>query len=231
MEAIILAGGLGTRLKSVVADLPKCMAPVAGKPFIYYILRYLGNNGFTHVIFSLGYKHEFIENWVNKSQWPFSISFSVEDEPLGTGGALKLALAHAREEHVLIMNGDTFFDVNLKKLYDFHKRKNSEISIALKPMSDFDRYGNVETNKNDKIIAFNEKQPCHKGQINGGIYLINRGLNLVNVGKEKFSFETDVLQQLAGISEIYGFSSSGYFIDIGIPADYSKANIDFKENV
>lgn len=201
MEAIILAGGLGTRLRSVVADLPKCMAPVVGKPFLYYSLKYLGNNDFTHVIFFLGYKHEFIENWVNKNRWPFSISFSVEDEPLGTGGALKLALDHAREEHVLIMNGDIFFDVNLKKLYDFHKRNNSEISIALKPMSDFDRYGNVETNKNDKIIAFHEKQPCQKGQIDG---VINRHLPDDYMKKwEEFEFLPGVLEAMKIFSRYF----------------------------
>lgn len=228
MEAIILAGGLGTRLRSVVPALPKCMAQVAGQPFLYYLFKYLENNKFNHVILSLGYKYEIIETWITQNKWPFTISFSVEDEPLGTGGAVKQALALAKEERILIINGDTFFEVNLKEFYNFHIRKKAEISIALKLMINFDRYGNVETNANDKILAFKEKQSCNSGYINGGIYLINLESNLINIGKEKFSLETDVLQKSVNNSNLYGFPSSGYFIDIGIPEDYSKANIDFK---
>ena len=229
MEAIILAGGLGTRLRDVVPELPKCMAPVAGRPFLYYLLNYLENKGFAHVILSLGYKHELIEDWISNNSWPFSISLSIENEPLGTGGALKQALVHTKERRVLIMNGDTFFDVNLEAFYNSHHQRKAEISVALKPMMDFDRYGNVETNESGKIMVFQEKQSCKTGQINGGLYLINRDSSLINVGKEKFSFETDVLQKQAGISDIYGFNSSGYFIDIGIPEDYSRAKIDFKD--
>lgn len=229
MEAIILAGGLGTRLRSVVPELPKCMASVAGRPFLHYLLKQLGNSGFTHVILSLGYKQELIEDWISKNQWPFSLSFSVEKEPLGTGGALRRALAHAREKQVLIMNGDTFFDVNLEAFYGFHIQNKAEISIALKPMMNFDRYGNVETDEKCKITAFKEKKPCSVGQINGGIYLINCDTDLINVGKEKFSFETEVLQKQAGIADLFGFIGSGYFIDIGIPEDFHKATIDFKE--
>lgn len=228
MEAIILAGGLGTRLRSVVSELPKCMAPVAGQPFLYYILKYLGNNRFTHVILSLGYKHEIIEDWISENHWPFDISFSVEDEPLGTGGAIKQALTYAVDDQVLILNGDTFFEVNLDKFLDFHIRKNAEISIALKPMTKFDRYGNVEADEDGKILAFNEKRPCISGQINGGIYLINRNSGLLNIGMNKFSFETEVLQKSDKTAGVFGFVSSGYFIDIGIPEDYSKANDDFR---
>lgn len=228
MEAIVLAGGLGTRLRSVVSDIPKCMAPVAGQPFLHYILTYLENSGITHVILSLGYKHESIEEYVNKNSWSFSVSYSVENGPLGTGGAIKLALTKAKEDQVLIMNGDTFFEVDLDAFYHFHSLKKAEISIALKLLTDFDRYGNVQTDKDEKIIAFSEKQPCRQGQINGGIYLINRDTIMMKTGKEKFSFETDVLQKYADSSSLYGFICSGYFIDIGIPEDYAKANIDFK---
>jgi len=229
MEAIILAGGLGTRLRSVVSDLPKCMAPVAGQPFLYYLLKYLGTCHFTHIILSVGYKHEIIEDYISKNNWPFSISYSIENEPLGTGGAIKFAMTKANEDQVLIMNGDTFFEVDLEAYYRFHSQKKADISLALKPLSDFDRYGTVETDKNDKICAFLEKQPCQKGKINGGIYLINRNSSLLNIGKDTFSFETDVLQKCTTNSTIYGFSSSGYFIDIGIPEDFAQANIDFKE--
>lgn len=228
MEAIILAGGLGNRLRSVVSEIPKCLAPVAGRPFLHYLLNYLEHNHFVHVIISLGYKYELVENWILKNKWTFNISFSVENEPLGTGGALKKALTYAKEERVLVMNGDTFFDVDLEAFHLFHLQKKSAISIALKPMMNFDRYGNVEVNENCRITAFQEKRHCKAGQINGGIYLINRDTNLMNVSKEKFSFETYFLAKQASESDLYGFISSGYFIDIGIPKDYFKANIDFK---
>lgn len=227
MEAIILAGGLGTRLRSVVSNLPKCMAPVAGQPFLFYILDYLSNEKFSHVILSLGYKHELVEAWVSQYQWPFRISFSIEEEPLGTGGAVKLALGQATENEVFILNGDTFFAVNLEALYQFHQLKRSDFSIALKQMTQFDRYGNVETDSEGKITAFKEKQPCENGQINGGIYLMNRRSGLLPEGVEKFSLESDVLQKKVGTAEIYGFVSSVYFIDIGIPEDFAKANVDF----
>lgn len=227
MEAIILAGGLGTRLRSVVSELPKCMAPVSGHPFLFYLLEYLSKEKISHVILSLGYKHELVEEWIAQYQWPFRISFSIEEEPLGTGGAVKLALALATEKEVFILNGDTFFAVNLKELQQFHQSKKSEFSIALKRMIQFDRYGNVETDSAGKIIAFKEKQPCENGQINGGIYLMSRLSTLLNVDAERFSLESDVLQKKVGTAEIYGFVSSVYFIDIGIPEDFAKANVDF----
>lgn len=227
MEAIILAGGLGTRLRSVVSDLPKCMAPVAGHPFLYYLLEYLSKEKMTHVILSLGYKHELVEEWIAQYQWPFRISFSIEEEPLGTGGAVKLALEQASEKEIFILNGDTFFAVNLKEFRQFHHLKKSEFSIALKPMIQFNRYGNVETNSTEKITAFREKQPCENGQINGGVYLMNRPSTLLPDHSERFSLESDVLQKKVGNAEIYGFVSSEYFIDIGIPEDFAKANIDF----
>lgn len=227
MEAIVLAGGLGTRLRSVVSDLPKCMAPVAGHPFLQYLLEYLSKEKITHVILSLGYKHELVEEWIAQYQWPFRISFSIEEEPLGTGGAVKLALEQATEKEVFILNGDTLFAVDLKEFRQFHQLKKSEFSIALKPMTQFDRYGNVETNSTTKITAFREKQSCENGQINGGVYLMNRPSTLLPDHSERFSLESDVLQKKVGNAEIYGFVSSEYFIDIGIPEDFAKANIDF----
>lgn len=228
MEAIILAGGLGTRLRSVVAELPKCMAIVDDQPFLYYLFKYLEKNEITHVILALGYKHEYIEEWVFSNSWPFKVSFVLEEEPLGTGGAIKLALTQATEAQVLIMNGDTFFEVELEKMYEFHQLMNAEISIALKPMQNFDRYGNVTTDKSNKIIEFQEKQACEQGQINGGTYLLNRLSPMMKIDKVRFSFETDVLQKQVGRSALYGFYSEGYFIDIGIPEDFAKAQIDFK---
>ncbi|HMU72395.1 MAG TPA: sugar phosphate nucleotidyltransferase, partial [Ferruginibacter sp.] len=157
-EAIILAGGLGTRLRSVVSDLPKCMAPVAGRPFLYFVIEQLKRNGVDRFIFSLGYKHEAIEAWLQEQYPSLHISCVVEDEPLGTGGAIKLACSKASGEHVLILNGDTFFNIDLDRLSRFHQDNKADCTLSLKPMIQFDRYGVVELQADHRIIAFKEKQ-------------------------------------------------------------------------
>jgi len=228
MECIVLAGGLGTRLRSVVAELPKCMAPVAGEPFLYYIFKYLQRQNISHVILSVGYKYEAIQIWIEETKWPFDISYAIEEEPLGTGGAIKLALQKATEKHVLIINGDTFFDVDMAQLLNEHIEKKADLTLALKPMNNFDRYGNVLMNNQNRITSFMEKQFCEQGQINGGVYLINRNSGLMDKQDTKFSFETEILQKHFSDSLFYGLINNRYFIDIGIPEDYEKANEEFK---
>ena len=228
MECIVLAGGLGTRLRSVVSDLPKCMASVAAHPFLFYIFKYLVREKATHVILSVGYKYEAIERWVRQQNWPFLISYVIEKEPLGTGGAIKLALKKAIEEQVFILNGDTFFDVNLAILHDEHQLNQADLSIALKPMTNFDRYGNVLLNAKNRIVSFQEKQYCEKGNINGGIYLLNKKNHLMDNVESRFSFESDILQKHFIGHYFHGVICDKYFIDIGIPEDYQIANSDFK---
>lgn len=226
IEAIILAGGLGTRLRSVVKDVPKCMAPVGNKPFLWYLLHYLSTYNITHVVLSVGYLREVIFDWIDetKTEWPFQIDYAIEEIPLGTGGGIRLALQKCQSDNVLILNGDTFFNVDLSSFYSKHLKNNQALSIALKPMEKFERYGNVEVNERHIISAFHEKQYCAKGQINGGIYMVKKGqLNLNNL-PEKFSFETEVLQPLAQKKQISGFFFNDYFIDIGIPEDYQTAD-------
>jgi len=230
MEAIVLAGGLGTRLRGVIDSLPKCMAPVAGQPFLCYVLTYLADNGVSSVILSLGYKHEVVETWVLQHQWPFKIQFTVEESPLGTGGAIKAALHCATESQVVVLNGDTFFNVDIAELYAFHTLKQAEISIALKPMESFDRYGTIMLDESGRICLFQEKMTCEKGLINGGVYLINRNITLLDAFDGAFSFETEVLQPNVDIARFYGYISEGYFIDIGIPDDYRKAGEDAASN-
>lgn len=226
-ECIILAGGLGTRLQSVVKDVPKCMADVAGKPFLYHLFNYVNRGAFGHVILSLGYKSDVVLEWLENKTFPFQISYVKEDEPLGTGGAIKLAFAQVFGESAYVINGDTFFDISTDILSDFHIQKNASISLALKPMIDFDRYGSVELDEKERIIRFNEKQYCKEGLINGGVYLINKEVfSSVNL-PEKFSFEKDVMEAHLQDIEIYGKSFDDYFIDIGIPSDFEKANKDF----
>jgi D-glycero-alpha-D-manno-heptose 1-phosphate guanylyltransferase len=230
MDVIILAGGLGTRLRPVVGELPKCMAPVCGEPFLYYLFSYLHRlPEIKRIILSLGYKHEAVVEWTESlKEFDFEYVYSIEDEPLGTGGAIKKSLIYANEENVLILNGDTFFNIDLNLFLQQHIGCNALLSVALKPMTQFERYGNVEVNEKAVITAFREKQYCKEGQINGGIYLLKTSRNLLESFPDKFSYETAFLQPQAKEGNIYGFTHNDYFIDIGIPEDYAKANAGIK---
>ncbi len=227
MECVVLAGGKGTRLRSVVSDLPKCMAPVAGRPFLAWLLDDLREAGFDHIILSLGYKHEAVEAWVATRPDRDSITCVVEEEPLGTGGGVRLALRQAREDAVFILNGDTFFGVDYPAMQAFHRQSGAQATLALKPLRDFDRYGEVTLDGEGRITAFREKRPCAEGLINGGVYLLQR--DALAEMPERFSLEKDYFEPKAESAGLAGFRSEGYFIDIGIPADYARAQRDFAD--
>jgi len=228
-ECIVLAGGLGTRLRSAVSDLPKCMAPVAGKPFLHYLFKYLERQCVERVILSTGYLHEAVDVWVGATRWNFEILAVVEPEPLGTGGAIRLAMGQAGADRVLVVNGDTFFDVDVERLSAEHNRSGAVLSVALKPMLGFDRYGTVLTDADGRIASFREKQFCESGRINGGVYLLNRENHLFDGLPRRFSFETEVLQKRCDDFRFQGMECDGYFIDIGIPSDYRKANEELEK--
>lgn len=227
MECVVLAGGKGTRLRSVVSDLPKCMAPVAGRPFLAWLLDDLREAGFDHIILSLGYKHEAVEAWVATRPDRDSITCVVEEEPLGTGGGVRLALRQAREGAVFILNGDTFFGVDYPAMQAFHRQSGAQATLALKPLRDFDRYGEVTLDGQGRITAFREKRPCAEGLINGGVYLLQR--EALAEMPDRFSLEKDYFEPKAVSADLAGFQSEGYFIDIGIPADYARAQRDFAD--
>jgi len=228
LEAIILAGGLGTRLRPVVSDLPKCMAPVAGKPFLHFVVEQLKRQGVEKFIFSLGYKHEMIEAWLHEQYPTLNIQCSIEEEPLGTGGAVKLACSLATGKNVLVLNGDTFFNIDLYQLANFHNDQDADCTLSLKPMQDFDRYGVVELNKEHSIISFKEKSRYETGFINGGIYALNRERFLQEELPQKFSFEKDYLEQFFNKRIMFGLPQDEYFIDIGIPEDYERAQVELR---
>ena len=181
------------------------------------------------VILSLGYKSEIVTEWVQeeRKKWPFQIEWLIENEPLGTGGAIKLCMEKANTDTVCVLNGDSFFSVDLVRLYMQHRMSFSQITLALKPMREFDRYGTVHTDDNHVITSFTEKGYCDKGNINGGVYLIQRNSDLIFSMPEKFSFEKDLLEKNVQSGLLRGFSHDRYFIDIGVPEDYDRAEQEF----
>ncbi len=226
MEVIILAGGLGTRLNSVVKDVPKCMADVAGHPFLWYLLRYLSRYKVVRVVLALGHLRDVVIDWIDRcaEKYPFSIDYSIEKVPLGTGGAIKNAMEKTTMNDVAVINGDTFYNVDLDALYKMHRLLPSSVTLALKPMRDFDRYGNVKMDtSNNQIWSFEEKKHCEYGLINGGIYVIKKLDDIFGGLNGAFSFETDVLQPLSLKGRVYGMKYNGNFIDIGMPEDYEMA--------
>ncbi|MEI7470957.1 MAG: HAD-IIIA family hydrolase [Chitinophagaceae bacterium] len=225
-EAIILAGGLGTRLRSVVSDIPKCMAPVAGEPFLKYVIGSLLDQGVEHIIFSVGYLHEQIDSYLKEHYPDLDYSLTIEDNPLGTGGAIQLACQQVRGENVFILNGDTLFLADLPSLAAFHLEQKAVCSLSLKPMEDFDRYGSVELSSKGIVITFKEKQHLEKGLINGGVYALSVAPLLALGLPSKYSFEKDFLEIQARNAVVYGLAQDRYFIDIGIPEDYQRAQTE-----
>ncbi len=227
-EAIILAGGLGTRLRKTLPDLPKCMAPVDGRPFLFYVINYLRSQGVERFIFSLGYKHDLIETYIKDQFSTLDYQYSIEEEPLGTGGAVHLACSKALEKNLVIANGDTLFKAKLSEATQFHTSHMAACTLLLKPMRDFDRYGAVELDDKQRVKKFREKQFCKTGTINGGLNLLNLDHFLKKEWPSKFSIETDYLEKSTQEQTIYGWVDDGYFIDIGVPEDYQKAQAELK---
>ena len=226
-EAIILAGGLGTRLRSTISDLPKCMAPVNGKPFIDFVIEYFQQQGIKHFIFSLGYLSEILIEHLDK-HIHIDKTYVIEEFPLGTGGAIKKCCYHSFNPNVLIANGDTIFKVSVEELLQHHNSYHADCTLSLKRMENFDRYGTVTLNNDNTIASFKEKQFYEKGLINGGVYILNREKFVQENLPEKFSFETDYLEKFFNHRKIYGLVQDGYFIDIGIPEDFLKAQNELK---
>lgn len=227
--AIVLAGGLGTRLRSVVSDIPKCMALVNGKPFLEFVLHYLEKQNIKKVILSIGYKKEVIIDHFGSRWKNLELEYCIEDEPLGTGGAIKKAADLITEPSFFVLNGDTLFDVDLNALANMQVSKKAAAVLALRKVENVSRYGSVECNSNHRINAFVEKgEKQGIGLINGGIYCIDKDSFQKKQLPEKFSIEKDYFQKYLKEMHLYGIEFSSYFIDIGIPEDYSKAQLELK---
>jgi len=224
MEAIILAGGLGTRLQKVLPNVPKPMALIQGRPFLEFVLTHLSINGFQHAILSLGYRAEIIKDFFGAYFLGMKLSYVVEDSPLGTGGGMRLAVQKSVENHVYVLNGDTFLDLDfcrIEKLWQSSKIP----TIVVRPVQDSSRYGKI-TFEDGRITGFIEKGVPGPGFMNAGCYIMPQGAIDVFVPGEPFSFELDYLVKEIARGSVGYCLEDGYFIDIGVPEDYERAKFE-----
>ena len=229
-EASILAGGFGTRLQSVVNDVPKPMAPINNIPFLNYVFDYLKFYQIEHVVLSTGYLAEKILDYYKEEFNGIKISYTKEETPLGTGGGIRLAMTKCTTKDVLILNGDSFFDVDINIHYSNHVLKQANCTLALRKVDNAARYGTIQLGDLNAIDAFKEKDSVEReGLINGGVYILNREIYLSKTEvNSAFSIEKDFYEKRIKELTIFGFEYNGYFIDIGIPEDYKKAQDEFK---
>lgn len=222
MEVVLLAGGLGTRLHSVTGDsYPKSLAKVGGYPFLHYIVRYLQSKGCTRFIFALSHHADMIIENVNETFPDLDKEFSIEDTPLGTGGAIKQALSYAKDDDVLVVNSDSFMEFSLEKFVKFYNDKEASLAILCTEVDDVSRFGAADISELDRLIKFFEKGKQGEGFINSGIYLLKKEHKLLHSFTGKFSFEVDVLSNSK--AEVYALTTRGLFFDIGTPEDFSGA--------
>ena len=231
LDVIILAGGLGTRIRDVVRDRPKVLAPVNSRPFLDIILDNLSLwDVVGRVVLAIGHMAEQIEREYGRSRnYSFDILLSIEEKLLGTGGAIKKALSLTETERVLVLNGDTFVEVNLNELIGFHCEKGAALTMTVVEVDNADRFGRVIFDKMGRIVSFQEKCAYGKsGYINAGLYLVERSLFDEVTMNNPISLERELLPQFIK-KGAYGFVTSGKFIDIGTPESYRAANYHFKE--
>jgi D-glycero-alpha-D-manno-heptose 1-phosphate guanylyltransferase len=221
MEAVILAGGFGTRLQAVVPNLPKPMAPVAGRPFLEILLSALRRKGFNRVVLSLGYRAEQIMNHFGTGFLGLSLDYVVETTPLGTGGATRLALSRCRSNPVFIFNGDTFLDLEIETVVNLWGKYRKPI-ITARRVEDTYRYGSLLLS-DDRVVGFSEKGVHGEGLINAGCYVFPRDLLDEYPLFQAFSLESDFLTRTIITTEFLCFETKGMFIDIGVPEDYQSA--------
>jgi D-glycero-alpha-D-manno-heptose 1-phosphate guanylyltransferase len=219
-EAIILAGGKGTRLKAVVHQVPKPMAPIGNQPFLQFQLDYLIEQGVKKVVLAVGYKFEQIQAYFGANYRSLEIEYSIESTPLGTGGAIKLALEKIQGDCVYILNGDTYFPISLNLFHCSDKT----CQIAAKKIPDASRYGTL-TAEGSLVRGFEEKGVSQTGIINGGIYVVQKSIKH-HIHDGVVSFENEILPKLCQTGKVYFREFTDYFIDIGIPEDYQKFRED-----
>lgn len=230
--AIILAGGLGTRLRGTVPGLPKPMAPINGRPFLEYLMDYWIEQGISRFILSIGYLSQMIIDHFGKKYRETSIDYIIEESPLGTGGGLLMS-AKGLTEPFLVLNGDTFFEVDLKDLTAFHEKNKSGWTISLFSTTNLERYMSIEITKTGKILKMKVNNNQSSYLVNGGVYLINPSIlkDFKELIAKKISLEDEILSECVSSGQaIYGLECFGGFIDIGVPEDYHLAQTFFLNN-
>lgn len=221
-EVIILAGGFGTRLRGVIQDLPKPLAPVAGRPFLTWLLDKLQQDGVPRVILATGYLSHLVEQTLGTHWRGMPLHYSVETEPLGTGGAIKQALSQTSGGPVVVINGDTWLRFDPKAFTSAVLSSGLGLGLALAHVPDVGRYGAV-TLEHGRISEFGEKNASGQGFINAGVYCLAKPNELPFPADQNFSFEKTILAPMAAAGQIAAFTDTGDFIDIGIPEDFARA--------
>ena len=228
MEAIVLAGGLGTRLASRLDGIPKAMAPVAGRPFLEILLKQLERAGCGRVLLSVGHLREVIQDHFGAAFQGLALEYVVEDVPLGTGGAIRKALEQANEKAVLVLNGDTFLDADYAAMLRFHQAQESALTIAVTRQADVARYGEVRVEER-RVVGFEEKGRSGPGFINAGAYVVEKAIAWPSALGERFSFERDFLVPETARLAPAAFRVEGFFLDIGVPEDLDRAQTELAQ--
>jgi D-glycero-alpha-D-manno-heptose 1-phosphate guanylyltransferase len=228
MKAIVLCGGLGTRLGLLTKDMPKPLLTVAGRPFISHVLDRLTQADISGLVLAAGFQWVKISNYIGDEWNGIPVQYSVESETLGTGGAIKYAMSNLDMNESLIVNGDTFFDIDISRFLHFAIGTDALVSIALRKVEDCARFGRVTIDDSGKVLSFGEKVQLGPGLINGGIYYL-RGSALDGITSKRFSFEKAFLQKKHASESIFGMAFDDYFIDIGIPEDLQRAQTELLE--
>lgn len=206
------------------------MAPIIGKPFLHYQLLYLKHFGIQNIIFSVGHLHHVIENYFGEKYLDLNIQYALEEQPLGTGGGIRLAFEKCNDVAALVLNGDSFFDCDLHQFYQSHLAINAQCSLALRTVENAARFGTIQCNVQKRIIAFEEKTLRDApGTINAGVYILNKKIFTEHTSSlSAFSIEKDFFEKKLSDIHFMGFEFDAYFIDIGLPEDYKQAQHDFE---
>ena len=224
MKAIILAGGKGVRLQSVINHCPKPMAPIGGKPFLTYVLDHLSSYDVNEIIFSVHHQREHIQQYFKSQYLHMSVRYAIEEEALGTGGAIRHALSIVKSnDPFIVLNGDTLLHLDIKAMIEQHLKQKAQLTMALRSVDDGYRYGKVEVNHDHVVTHFSEKGQQGAGLINAGFYVIDPHLFSSFTLPQSFSFETEFLMPFVASIKPQAFMTRDYFIDIGIPEDYARA--------
>lgn len=226
---VLLCGGMGTRLRPALKDLPKPLAPVLGRPFLAYLLDQLREAGFSRAVLSTGYKREILSGMIGSEYNGMSIHYIEETSPLGTGGALKWVMGQVRAEEYLVMNGDSYLGLPFNEFLQ-QPGQGCQALLALAKMEDCSRYGTVSTNDNGKVLQFIEKKGIPEaGDINAGIYRIQGSIQAFFPEGEAFSLERDVFEPLSRSGHLGAIPYDAPFIDIGTPESFKAATSFFKK--